>query len=145
MGRWHGVCEVNEFVDVVFSGLSPLVIEGVADEGELILVRARTPQDSVPCPGCGVAFGPASVATIPGIRPMPGVGCHGSPAEVPNPRTCCESVNRPCSANCVPTVAPVTTTPRSRPVSHQAPEVTHARGWDQQRIPRSKSWRTLGS
>lgn len=49
--------DVNELVDVVFSGLSPLLIEGVADEGELILVRARTPQDPVPCPGCGVASG----------------------------------------------------------------------------------------
>jgi hypothetical protein len=29
------VFDVNELVDVVFSGLSPLVIEGVADEGEL--------------------------------------------------------------------------------------------------------------
>lgn len=49
--------DVNELVDVVFSGLSPLVIEGVVDEDELILVRARTPQDPVPCPSCGARSG----------------------------------------------------------------------------------------
>jgi hypothetical protein len=38
------VRSVNELVDVVFSGLSPLVIEDVTDEGERIGVRARTPQ-----------------------------------------------------------------------------------------------------
>ncbi|CAM5732719.1 hypothetical protein SHIRM173S_04057 [Streptomyces hirsutus] len=48
MGRQHDVRDVNELVNVVFSGLSPLVIEGVADEAELILVWARTPQDPVP-------------------------------------------------------------------------------------------------
>jgi transposase len=42
---------------VVFSGLSPLVVEEVADEGERILVRARTPDDLVPCPGCGAPSG----------------------------------------------------------------------------------------
>lgn len=36
------VRNINELVDVVFSGLPPLVIEDVADEGERILVRART-------------------------------------------------------------------------------------------------------
>ncbi|WP_406404953.1 ISL3 family transposase [Streptomyces sp. NBC_00879] len=53
MGRWHGVRDVNELVDVVFSGLSPLAIEDVTDEAERILVRARTPEEPVPCPGCG--------------------------------------------------------------------------------------------
>lgn len=43
--------EVNEFVQAVFSGLSPLVIEGVADEGERILVRARTSLDTAVWPG----------------------------------------------------------------------------------------------
>jgi transposase len=38
---------------VVFSGLSPLVIEDVVDEGERIVVRARAPQGTVACPGCG--------------------------------------------------------------------------------------------
>ena len=41
----------------MFSGLSPLVIEDVADEGERIVVRARTPQDAAVCPVCGVASG----------------------------------------------------------------------------------------
>ncbi|MEV5950995.1 ISL3 family transposase [Streptomyces sp. NPDC051993] len=41
----------------MFSGLSPLVIEDVADDGERISVRARTPEDPVPCPGCGALSG----------------------------------------------------------------------------------------
>jgi len=48
--RWHGVRDVNELVSVVFSGLSALVVEGVADEGEPIRVTARTRDDPVPCP-----------------------------------------------------------------------------------------------
>ncbi|CAG6395238.1 hypothetical protein SCOCK_300047 [Actinacidiphila cocklensis] len=39
----------------MFSGLSPLVIEGVLDEGERIVVRARTPQDAAVCPVCAVS------------------------------------------------------------------------------------------
>jgi transposase len=39
---------VNRLVQAVFSGLSPLVIEGMTDEGERILVLARTPQDTAP-------------------------------------------------------------------------------------------------
>lgn len=38
-----------------FSGLSPLVIEDVVDEGERIVVRARTPRDTVVCPVCGAS------------------------------------------------------------------------------------------
>ncbi|WP_434976262.1 ISL3 family transposase, partial [Streptomyces mirabilis] len=49
--------DVNELVDVVFSGLLPLVIVDVTDEGERILVRARTPVDMVPCPSCGAPSG----------------------------------------------------------------------------------------
>ncbi|WP_441349436.1 transposase family protein, partial [Streptomyces sp. 8L] len=45
--------DVNELVAVVFSGLSALVVEGVADEGEVIRVSARTRDDPVPCPICG--------------------------------------------------------------------------------------------
>ncbi|WP_455713494.1 ISL3 family transposase [Streptosporangium canum] len=45
--------EINTLVGVVFSGLSCLVIEGVADEGQLIRVTARTRDDPVPCPACG--------------------------------------------------------------------------------------------
>lgn len=48
---------VNELVYLVFSGLSPLVIEDVTDEGERIAVRARTPEEAVPCPGCGAPSG----------------------------------------------------------------------------------------
>lgn len=36
------VKDVNELAQMVFSGLSPLVIEDVADEGERIVVRAWT-------------------------------------------------------------------------------------------------------
>lgn len=42
---------------MVFSGLCPLVIDDVVDEGERIVVRARTPQDMAPCPVCGVSSG----------------------------------------------------------------------------------------
>jgi zinc-finger of transposase IS204/IS1001/IS1096/IS1165 len=45
--------DVDELVRTVFSGLSPLVIEDVADQGERILIRARTPAGMVACPGCG--------------------------------------------------------------------------------------------
>ncbi|MEV0220382.1 ISL3 family transposase [Streptomyces sp. NPDC050704] len=47
------VKDVNELVQTVFSGLSPLVVEDVVDEGERIVVRARTPRDTALCPVCG--------------------------------------------------------------------------------------------
>ncbi|MEU0936049.1 hypothetical protein [Embleya sp. NPDC005971] len=40
----------NELVGVVFSGLAPLVVEAVADEGEVIRVRARAPGARADCP-----------------------------------------------------------------------------------------------
>ncbi|MEY9988449.1 transposase [Streptomyces sp. V4I8] len=49
------VMDVNELVQTVFSGLSPLVIEDVADEDERILVRARTSLDTAVCPVCGAS------------------------------------------------------------------------------------------
>nr|WP_086018991.1 ISL3 family transposase [Streptomyces viridosporus] len=51
------VKDVNELVQTVFSGLSPLVIEDVTDEGERIVVRARTPQEAAFCPVCGALSG----------------------------------------------------------------------------------------
>jgi transposase len=45
--------EINDLVGLVFSGLSPLVIEDVVDQGERIWVRARTPDGPAACPGCG--------------------------------------------------------------------------------------------
>ncbi|GAA2912099.1 hypothetical protein Acy02nite_90060 [Actinoplanes cyaneus] len=39
-------------LSTVFAGLSPLVIEDVVDQGELILIQARTPSSAVACPGC---------------------------------------------------------------------------------------------
>ena len=56
---------------MVFSGLSALVIEGVADEGDLIRVTARTRVDPVPCPACGAptskvhGFHTRTVADVP--------------------------------------------------------------------------------
>jgi len=44
------VLGANEIVDMVFSGLAPLVVEEVADEGEIIRVRATTPDVPVDCP-----------------------------------------------------------------------------------------------
>jgi transposase len=46
--------DIDAVLSTVFAGLSPLVIEEVADQGELILIRARTPSAMVACPGCGV-------------------------------------------------------------------------------------------
>ncbi len=40
-------------VGIVFSGLSALVIEDVRDEDGLVVVRARTRNAAVACPGCG--------------------------------------------------------------------------------------------
>ncbi len=51
------VMNVNELVQMVFSGLSPLVVEDVADEGERIVVRARTPLDTAVCQVCGASSG----------------------------------------------------------------------------------------
>jgi hypothetical protein len=45
---------IDAVLSTVFAGLSPLVIEEVVDQGELILIRARTPSSTVACPGCGV-------------------------------------------------------------------------------------------
>jgi len=44
---------VDVFVALVFSGLVPLVVEDVADEGDLIRVAARTPDRPAACPRCG--------------------------------------------------------------------------------------------
>jgi transposase len=51
------VLNVNELVRIVFSGLSPLVVEDVSDSGDRILVRARTPQQTARCPACGASSG----------------------------------------------------------------------------------------
>ncbi|OAA27935.1 transposase family protein [Frankia sp. EI5c] len=48
------MCDADRLIKLVFSGLSPLVIEGVSDEDGLVRVRARTPEVAVACPGCGV-------------------------------------------------------------------------------------------
>nr|WP_162794850.1 ISL3 family transposase [Nonomuraea lactucae] len=55
----------------MFSGLSPLVVEDVADEGEQIRIRARTLDRPVACPGCGAetarvhGYHERSVADVP--------------------------------------------------------------------------------
>jgi transposase len=45
--------DVEALVRLPFSGLAPLVIDEVKDEGELIRVWARTPAGPVACPDCG--------------------------------------------------------------------------------------------
>src|SRR5260370_23371412 len=45
--------DVKGLVGILFSGLSALVIEDVQDAGEVIAVRARTPDRAVACLGCG--------------------------------------------------------------------------------------------
>jgi hypothetical protein len=44
-------------VGVVFSGLSALVVEGVENAGDVIVVRASTRGDEVACPSCGTPKG----------------------------------------------------------------------------------------
>lgn len=51
------VHDANSLVDVVFSGLSALVVEDVVDGGEVVRVAARTRDVPVPCPVCGVPTG----------------------------------------------------------------------------------------
>lgn len=46
--------EANSLVNVVFSGLSALIVEDVVDGGEVVRVTARTRDEPVPCPVCGV-------------------------------------------------------------------------------------------
>lgn len=45
--------DMTELVGTVFSGLSALVIEGVTDSGDVIVVRAKTRDELAACPGCG--------------------------------------------------------------------------------------------
>ncbi|MEU5547509.1 transposase family protein [Streptomyces sioyaensis] len=45
--------DVNSLVGTVFSGLSVLVVEDVADGGDAVVVTARTRGEAVPCPVCG--------------------------------------------------------------------------------------------
>ena len=49
--------DVAGLVGTVFSGLSALVIEDIRDAGEMIVVRARTRDGAVACPGCGAETG----------------------------------------------------------------------------------------
>lgn len=56
--------DVNALVAVVFSGLSALVIEDVADDGEVIRVIARTRDVLVAC--------------LPGVRGADGEGARVS-------------------------------------------------------------------
>ncbi|MEV8438679.1 transposase family protein [Actinosynnema sp. NPDC051121] len=44
-------------VGVVCSGLSALVVEGVVDAGDVIVVRASTRGEEVACPSCGTPTG----------------------------------------------------------------------------------------
>ena len=54
---WLPACDINGLVEVVFSGLSSLVIEDVTDLDGVIVVRARTAGGLVPCPRCGAGTG----------------------------------------------------------------------------------------
>jgi transposase len=51
------VRKIDSLTRVVFSGLSPLVIDDVVDQSEWILVRARTPEGTVTCPDCSAVTG----------------------------------------------------------------------------------------
>jgi transposase len=54
---WLPACDTSGLVEVVFSGLSSLVIEDVTDPDGVIVVRARTAGGLVPCPRCGAGTG----------------------------------------------------------------------------------------
>jgi transposase len=45
--------DVMSLVGIVFSGLSALVIEDIGDDGGSVVVRTRTRDAAVACPGCG--------------------------------------------------------------------------------------------
>jgi transposase len=47
--------DVDSLVGTVFSGLSALVVQDVADGGGMVVVTARTRDAAVPCPVCGTA------------------------------------------------------------------------------------------
>lgn len=52
---------VDSLVGTVFSGLSALVIEDMAEGGGMVAVTARTRDVAVPCPVCGTATATATV------------------------------------------------------------------------------------
>jgi len=54
---WSGWCDIGGLTGIVFSGLSSLVIEDVTDQDGVIVVRARTAGEMVPCPRCGARTG----------------------------------------------------------------------------------------
>src|SRR5690554_4865815 len=45
--------DVKVLVQIVFGGLSPLVIEDIKSEGRVVRVWGRTPPTLTPCPVCG--------------------------------------------------------------------------------------------
>ncbi|PRX46801.1 transposase IS204/IS1001/IS1096/IS1165 family protein [Nonomuraea fuscirosea] len=49
--------KIDDLTDVVFAGLSALVIEGVTGENDLIRVTTRTRDKPMPCPVCGTLTG----------------------------------------------------------------------------------------
>jgi hypothetical protein len=50
----HLVHDLKVPAAVMLSGLSPLVLERVDDDGERILVHTRTSDHPASCPDCGV-------------------------------------------------------------------------------------------
>jgi hypothetical protein len=71
---------LNELVQKVFSGLSPLVMEDGADEAERIVVRARTPLNTAVCSVCGASSGRGVLGALGTIAGPTGPGC---PAGLP--------------------------------------------------------------
>lgn len=49
--------DLSRVLSVLMPHLAGLVVEGLEDAGERVLVRARPAADLVPCPGCGVLSG----------------------------------------------------------------------------------------
>lgn len=67
---------VNFHVATVFSGLSALVVEDVADRGDTVVVTARARKIAVPCPACGTQTSKVHVPHRRTVRAVPGDGCQ---------------------------------------------------------------------
>ncbi|MEU4095926.1 ISL3 family transposase [Streptomyces sp. NPDC026673] len=66
--------DISSLMETVFSGLSALVVEDVADGGDAVVVSASTPDVAVPCPVCGT---PTAKVHVPHRRTVRGVPVDG--------------------------------------------------------------------
>ena len=82
---WSAGCDIDDLTGIVFSRLSSLVIDGVAEQDSVIVVRARTASWSGTFPGRGALTGQVpgfhgqTVANVPAdsCPVLVRVGCGG--------------------------------------------------------------------